>query len=154
MTTESMGSELDQIKILKAAVDVITERLRANLLNLSYNRKDLEELDAVLYDITSTLRLTYNYVQYHMIYTDSDPKALLAELVRYNNIKLKPAEVNEENIEDLIMSEEELIDLELNAVDFEKEYQEAAEKKSVLPVVEKEDKVDEAKGTRKRAKRK
>lgn len=141
--------ETDQLDILKAAVEIITEKIRANLLNFRYNTKDLERLDDIVSRITSTMRLTHNYIQYHLMYIDSEPRELLAELVRYNNIKLPMAE-KKERIENLIMSDDELADLELNAVDFEKEYAEYAAKASAPVELDME---NETKSTRKRTKR-
>jgi len=142
-------TETDQLEMLKIAVEVITEKIRADLLNYKYALKDLERVDELVSSITSTMRLTHNYIQYHLVYLDSDPNEILAELVRYNDIKLEMAK-KREKVEDLIMTDSELADLELNAVDFNKEYAEYAAKTSN---VEKVDEGNEVKSTRKRTKR-
>jgi len=138
--------ETDQLQTLKVAVEIITEKIRANLLNFRYTSKELAEVDDVVSSITSTMRLTHNYIQYHLVYMDSDPRELLAELVRFNDIKL-PMANKREKIENLVMTPEELSDLELNAVDFNKEYAEKAAE------VTKVDEGNEVKSTRKRTKR-
>lgn len=138
--------ETDQLQTLKVAVEIITEKIRANLLNFRYTSKELAEVDDVVSSITSTMRLTHNYIQYHLVYMDSDPRELLAELVRFNDIKL-PLANKREKIENLIMTPEEISDLELNAVDFNKEYAEKAAE------VTKVDEGNEVKSTRKRTKR-
>jgi len=138
--------ETDQLQTLKAAVEIITERIRADLLNFRYTNKQLAEVDEIVSSITSTMRLTHNYIQYHLVYMDSDPRLLLEELVRFNDIKL-PMANKREKIENLIMTPEELSDLELNADDFNKEYAEKAAE------VTKVDEGNEVKSTRKRTKR-
>ena len=138
--------ETDQLQTLKVAVEIITEKIRANLLNFRYTSKELAEVDDVVSSITSTMLLTHNYIQYHLVYMDSDPRELLAELVRFNDIKL-PMANKREKIENLVMTPEELSDLELNAVDFNKEYAEKAAE------VTKVDEGNEVKSTRKRTKR-
>jgi hypothetical protein len=131
------------------AVEVITEKIREDLLNYRFTMKELERVDDVISSITSTMRLTHNYIQYHLVYLDSDPRELLSELVRYNDIKL-PLANKQEKIESLIMTEDELADLELNSTNFNKEYAEYAAKTSE-PV--KADEGNETKSTRKRTKR-
>jgi hypothetical protein len=138
--------ETDQLQTLKVAVEIITERIRADLLNFRYTNKQLAEVDEIISSITSTMRLTHNYIQYHLVYMDSDPRVLLEELVRFNDIKL-PMANKREKIENLIMTPEELSDLELNADDFNKEYAEKAAE------VTKVNEGNEVKSTRKRTKR-
>jgi hypothetical protein len=138
--------ETDQLQTLKVAVEIITERIRADLLNFRYTNKQLAEVDEIISSITSTMRLTHNYIQYHLVYMDSDPRVLLEELVRFNDIKL-PMANKREKIENLIMTPEELSDLELNANDFNKEYAEKAAE------VTKVNEGNEVKSTRKRTKR-
>lgn len=138
--------ETDQLQTLKVAVEIITERIRADLLNFRYTNKQLAKVDDLISSITSTMRLTHNYIQYHLVYMDSDPRVLLEELVRFNDIKLTMAN-KREKIENLIMTPEELSDLELNAVDFNKEYAEKAAE------VTKVDEGNEVKSTRKQTKR-